>query len=132
MTLSVFDLLQAARLMTASLSALTCDTCSARYGIMLACWQGEPRERPTFPALVEILGDLLQENSLPVRILQNPYVSVDSVIISEHYTLPSLYFNSAGYNIDRMANGVYFSDYVKSFFYFILGNPVQCVSELRG
>uniref|UniRef100_A0A672TH19 Vascular endothelial growth factor receptor 3 n=1 Tax=Sinocyclocheilus grahami TaxID=75366 RepID=A0A672TH19_SINGR len=47
------------------------------YGIMLACWQGEPRERPTFPALVEILGDLLQENSLP------------------HYTLPSLYFNSA-------------------------------------
>uniref|UniRef100_A0A8C1MZY1 Vascular endothelial growth factor receptor 3 n=1 Tax=Cyprinus carpio TaxID=7962 RepID=A0A8C1MZY1_CYPCA len=35
------------------------------YGIMLACWQGEPRERPTFPALVEILGDLLQENSLP-------------------------------------------------------------------
>ncbi|KTG32589.1 hypothetical protein cypCar_00015756 [Cyprinus carpio] len=37
------------------------------YGIMLACWQGEPRERPTFPALVEILGDLLQENSLPVR-----------------------------------------------------------------
>ncbi|XP_051514996.1 vascular endothelial growth factor receptor 3 isoform X3 [Myxocyprinus asiaticus] len=35
------------------------------YGIMLACWQGVPRERPTFPALVEILGDLLQENSLP-------------------------------------------------------------------
>ncbi|XP_056124917.1 vascular endothelial growth factor receptor 3 isoform X1 [Rhinichthys klamathensis goyatoka] len=35
------------------------------YGIMLACWQGEPKERPMFPALVEILGDLLQENSLP-------------------------------------------------------------------
>ncbi|KAF7707139.1 vascular endothelial growth factor receptor 3 isoform X2 [Silurus meridionalis] len=35
------------------------------YGIMLACWQGEPRERPTFPALVGILGDLLQDNSLP-------------------------------------------------------------------
>ncbi|TST60378.1 Vascular endothelial growth factor receptor 3 [Bagarius yarrelli] len=35
------------------------------YGIMLACWQGEPRERPTFPSLVEILGDLLQDNSLP-------------------------------------------------------------------
>ncbi|KAM6977833.1 vascular endothelial growth factor receptor 3 [Aplochiton taeniatus] len=34
------------------------------YGIMLACWQGEPRERPTFPALVEILGDLLQDNGL--------------------------------------------------------------------
>ncbi|KAG5263725.1 hypothetical protein AALO_G00267910 [Alosa alosa] len=35
------------------------------YGIMLACWQGEPRERPTFPALVEFLGDLLQDNGLP-------------------------------------------------------------------
>ncbi|MGH0139127.1 UNVERIFIED_CONTAM: hypothetical protein FKN15_068848 [Acipenser sinensis] len=34
------------------------------YRIMLACWQGEPRERPTFSALVEILGDLLQENVL--------------------------------------------------------------------
>lgn len=40
---------------------------AGRYGIMLACWQGEPRERPTFPALMEILGDLLQDNSLPVR-----------------------------------------------------------------
>uniref|UniRef100_A0AAQ5YM85 Vascular endothelial growth factor receptor 3 n=1 Tax=Amphiprion ocellaris TaxID=80972 RepID=A0AAQ5YM85_AMPOC len=36
------------------------------YGIMLACWQGEPKDRPTFPALVQILGDLLQDNSLPV------------------------------------------------------------------
>ncbi|XP_017282147.3 vascular endothelial growth factor receptor 3 isoform X2 [Kryptolebias marmoratus] len=35
------------------------------YGIMLACWQGEPKERPTFPALVQILADLLQDNSLP-------------------------------------------------------------------
>uniref|UniRef100_A0AAQ5XVF3 Vascular endothelial growth factor receptor 3 n=1 Tax=Amphiprion ocellaris TaxID=80972 RepID=A0AAQ5XVF3_AMPOC len=35
------------------------------YGIMLACWQGEPKDRPTFPALVQILGDLLQDNSLP-------------------------------------------------------------------
>uniref|UniRef100_A0A672YZK7 Vascular endothelial growth factor receptor 3 n=1 Tax=Sphaeramia orbicularis TaxID=375764 RepID=A0A672YZK7_9TELE len=35
------------------------------YGIMLACWQGEPKERPTFPALVQILGDLLQDNGLP-------------------------------------------------------------------
>uniref|UniRef100_A0A4W4F5H3 Vascular endothelial growth factor receptor 3 n=1 Tax=Electrophorus electricus TaxID=8005 RepID=A0A4W4F5H3_ELEEL len=35
------------------------------YGIMLACWQGEPKERPTFPVLLEILGDLLQDNSLP-------------------------------------------------------------------
>uniref|UniRef100_A0AAQ4PAT5 Vascular endothelial growth factor receptor 3 n=1 Tax=Gasterosteus aculeatus aculeatus TaxID=481459 RepID=A0AAQ4PAT5_GASAC len=36
------------------------------YGIMLACWHGEPKERPPFPALVQILGDLLQDNSLPV------------------------------------------------------------------
>ncbi|XP_076878856.1 vascular endothelial growth factor receptor 3 isoform X2 [Brachyhypopomus gauderio] len=35
------------------------------YGVMLACWQGQPKERPTFPVLVEILGDLLQDNSLP-------------------------------------------------------------------
>uniref|UniRef100_A0A671VHP6 Vascular endothelial growth factor receptor 3 n=1 Tax=Sparus aurata TaxID=8175 RepID=A0A671VHP6_SPAAU len=35
------------------------------YGIMLACWHGEPKGRPTFPALVQILGDLLQDNSLP-------------------------------------------------------------------
>ncbi|KAM6923628.1 vascular endothelial growth factor receptor 3 [Xenentodon cancila] len=35
------------------------------YGIMLTCWQGEPKERPTFPALVQILGDLLQDNGLP-------------------------------------------------------------------
>uniref|UniRef100_A0A8K9V6B1 Vascular endothelial growth factor receptor 3 n=1 Tax=Oncorhynchus mykiss TaxID=8022 RepID=A0A8K9V6B1_ONCMY len=37
------------------------------YGIMLACWQGEPRERPPFQALVDILGDLLQDDNLPVR-----------------------------------------------------------------
>ncbi|XP_060935672.1 vascular endothelial growth factor receptor 3 [Limanda limanda] len=35
------------------------------YGIMLACWYGEPKERPTFPALMQILGDLLLDNSLP-------------------------------------------------------------------
>lgn len=39
---------------------------TGRYGIMLACWHGEPKERPTFPLLVQILGDLLQDNSLPV------------------------------------------------------------------
>lgn len=39
---------------------------AGRYGIMLACWHGEPKERPVFPALVQILGDLLQDNSLPV------------------------------------------------------------------
>uniref|UniRef100_A0A4W4F3F1 Vascular endothelial growth factor receptor 3 n=1 Tax=Electrophorus electricus TaxID=8005 RepID=A0A4W4F3F1_ELEEL len=45
------------------------------YGIMLACWQGEPKERPTFPVLLEILGDLLQDNSLPVRDFANIYRS---------------------------------------------------------
>ncbi|XP_077387767.1 vascular endothelial growth factor receptor kdr-like isoform X2 [Festucalex cinctus] len=30
------------------------------YQTMLACWQGEPQERPTFTELVEQLGDLLQ------------------------------------------------------------------------
>lgn len=29
---------------------------------MLNCWYGDPKERPTFSDLVEILGDLLQEN----------------------------------------------------------------------
>uniref|UniRef100_A0A8C8SSF0 Vascular endothelial growth factor receptor 3 n=1 Tax=Pelusios castaneus TaxID=367368 RepID=A0A8C8SSF0_9SAUR len=32
------------------------------YRIMLNCWHGDPKERPTFSDLVEILGDLLQEN----------------------------------------------------------------------
>ncbi|KAM9310211.1 LOW QUALITY PROTEIN: vascular endothelial growth factor receptor 3 [Pholidichthys leucotaenia] len=34
------------------------------YG-KLACWYREPKRRPTFHALVQILGDLLQDNSLP-------------------------------------------------------------------
>lgn len=32
------------------------------YRIMLNSWQGEPKDRPTFSDLVEILGDLLQAN----------------------------------------------------------------------
>ncbi|XP_053232936.1 vascular endothelial growth factor receptor 3 isoform X2 [Podarcis raffonei] len=32
------------------------------YRIMLSCWYGDPKERPTFSDLVEILGNLLQEN----------------------------------------------------------------------
>ncbi|KFO08296.1 Vascular endothelial growth factor receptor 3, partial [Balearica regulorum gibbericeps] len=32
------------------------------YRIMLTCWHGDPKERPTFSDLVEILGNLLQEN----------------------------------------------------------------------
>ncbi|PKU36101.1 vascular endothelial growth factor receptor hypothetical protein [Limosa lapponica baueri] len=32
------------------------------YRIMLSCWHSDPKERPTFSDLVEILGNLLQEN----------------------------------------------------------------------
>ncbi|GCB61339.1 hypothetical protein scyTo_0012898, partial [Scyliorhinus torazame] len=32
------------------------------YRIMLGSWQGEPKDRPTFSDLVELLGDLLQAN----------------------------------------------------------------------
>ncbi|XP_043559067.1 vascular endothelial growth factor receptor 3 isoform X1 [Chiloscyllium plagiosum] len=32
------------------------------YRIMLSSWQGEPKDRPTFSDLVELLGDLLQAN----------------------------------------------------------------------
>uniref|UniRef100_G1K3G8 Vascular endothelial growth factor receptor 3 n=1 Tax=Xenopus tropicalis TaxID=8364 RepID=G1K3G8_XENTR len=37
------------------------------YRIMLSCWHGDPKERPTFTDLVEILGDLLQENVQQVK-----------------------------------------------------------------
>lgn len=33
---------------------------SDSYGIMWACWEKNPEDRPSFTALVEILGDLLQ------------------------------------------------------------------------
>uniref|UniRef100_A0A8C6TGS2 Vascular endothelial growth factor receptor 3 n=1 Tax=Neogobius melanostomus TaxID=47308 RepID=A0A8C6TGS2_9GOBI len=39
-----------------------CKRLKTAYGIMLGCWQGEPKERPQFRALVQILGDLLQDN----------------------------------------------------------------------
>ncbi|XP_061542275.1 LOW QUALITY PROTEIN: vascular endothelial growth factor receptor 3 [Phycodurus eques] len=42
------------------------------YGIMLACWDGEPKERPPFPTLVQTLADLLQDNSLPDGKDDNP------------------------------------------------------------
>lgn len=37
------------------------------YRIMLSCWHGDPKERPTFSDLVEILGNLLQENVQQVK-----------------------------------------------------------------
>lgn len=33
---------------------------SDSYSIMMACWENNPEDRPSFSALVEILGDLLQ------------------------------------------------------------------------
>ncbi|XP_061642648.1 vascular endothelial growth factor receptor 3 isoform X3 [Phyllopteryx taeniolatus] len=42
------------------------------YGIMLACWDGEPKERPPFPTLVQTLADLLQDNNLPDGKDDNP------------------------------------------------------------
>lgn len=33
---------------------------SDSYSIMWACWENNPEDRPSFTALVEILGDLLQ------------------------------------------------------------------------
>ncbi|NXK86745.1 VGFR3 factor, partial [Formicarius rufipectus] len=37
------------------------------YRIMLSCWHSDPKERPTFSDLVEILGNLLQENVQQVK-----------------------------------------------------------------
>uniref|UniRef100_A0A5F8GP28 Vascular endothelial growth factor receptor 3 n=1 Tax=Monodelphis domestica TaxID=13616 RepID=A0A5F8GP28_MONDO len=41
--------------------------------IMLSCWSGDPKERPAFSDLVEILGDLLQENVQQVNPCFPPY-----------------------------------------------------------
>uniref|UniRef100_A0AAQ5X4Y8 Vascular endothelial growth factor receptor 3 n=1 Tax=Amphiprion ocellaris TaxID=80972 RepID=A0AAQ5X4Y8_AMPOC len=74
------------------------------YGIMLACWQGEPKDRPTFPALVQILGDLLQDNNyIPLNHSQNSeddgFSQASSGPASEEElrmacnTLPTRYYN---------------------------------------
>ena len=38
-----------------------------RRRIMLSCWAGDPKERPAFSDLVEILGNLLQGRAQQVR-----------------------------------------------------------------
>uniref|UniRef100_A0A8C3C633 Vascular endothelial growth factor receptor 3 n=1 Tax=Cairina moschata TaxID=8855 RepID=A0A8C3C633_CAIMO len=48
------------------------------YRIMLSCWHGDPKERPTFSDLVEILGNLLQENVQQVKISLCPRTAPDS------------------------------------------------------
>lgn len=40
-----------------------------RRRIMLSCWSGDPRERPAFSELVEMLGDLLQGGGRQVSAL---------------------------------------------------------------
>uniref|UniRef100_A0AAZ3SAC6 Vascular endothelial growth factor receptor 3 n=1 Tax=Oncorhynchus tshawytscha TaxID=74940 RepID=A0AAZ3SAC6_ONCTS len=59
------------------------------YGIMLACWQGEPRERPPFQALVDILGDLLQDDRLPDYIPLNPSQSSEEDSFSHASSRPA-------------------------------------------
>uniref|UniRef100_A0A8C7J1A1 Vascular endothelial growth factor receptor 3 n=1 Tax=Oncorhynchus kisutch TaxID=8019 RepID=A0A8C7J1A1_ONCKI len=59
------------------------------YGIMLACWQGEPRERPPFQALVDILGDLLQDDSLPDYIPLNTSQSSEEDSFSQASSRPA-------------------------------------------
>ena len=45
-----------------------------RYQVMLDCWLSEPGLRPTFPELVEKIGDVLQEGSKGVGQLFTPYL----------------------------------------------------------
>lgn len=42
--------------------------CVCSYSTMLACWEADPSDRPTFTNLVETLGDLLQARVQQVRI----------------------------------------------------------------
>lgn len=39
-----------------------------RRSVMLSCWSGDPKERPAFSELVEILGDLLQGGGRQVSV----------------------------------------------------------------
>ena len=33
-----------------------------RHKVMLACWEAEPEDRPSFTKLVDIMGDFLEDN----------------------------------------------------------------------
>ncbi|XP_061690648.1 vascular endothelial growth factor receptor kdr-like isoform X2 [Syngnathoides biaculeatus] len=50
------------------------------YQTMLDCWQGEPRERPTFTELVEQLGDLLQAS---VQQEGKHYIPINTALLAK-------------------------------------------------
>ncbi|XP_008324956.1 vascular endothelial growth factor receptor kdr-like isoform X2 [Cynoglossus semilaevis] len=50
------------------------------YQTMLDCWQGEPKERPTFTELVEQLGDLLQAS---VQQEGKHYIPVNTALLAQ-------------------------------------------------
>uniref|UniRef100_A0A4W3HCX7 Vascular endothelial growth factor receptor 3 n=1 Tax=Callorhinchus milii TaxID=7868 RepID=A0A4W3HCX7_CALMI len=86
------------------------------YRIMLGCWQGEPRDRPTFSDLVELLGDLLQANVQQVRapsvdkeshLSCSPRNPIALCVLSRYYNCLLLHGYPAG------------------------GNPVVCPSRVK-
>ncbi|XP_041653989.1 vascular endothelial growth factor receptor kdr-like [Cheilinus undulatus] len=50
------------------------------YQTMLDCWQGEPRDRPTFTELVERLGDLLQAS---VQQEGKHYIPINTALLAK-------------------------------------------------
>ncbi|XP_066555062.1 vascular endothelial growth factor receptor 1 isoform X2 [Amia ocellicauda] len=76
------------------------------YNTMLACWEAEPRERPTFPQLVETLGDLLQasvkqdgKDYIPLNTVLSPSSAAPSSgegTAAGELLGPRLSFHSAG------------------------------------
>uniref|UniRef100_A0A7N4PBZ1 Vascular endothelial growth factor receptor 3 n=1 Tax=Sarcophilus harrisii TaxID=9305 RepID=A0A7N4PBZ1_SARHA len=72
--------------------------------IMLSCWSGDPKERPAFSDLVEILGDLLQENVQQVNTCFSPYLDqLDSACLGitfwdeSHFCLIYTYYNCVSF-----------------------------------
>ncbi|XP_039601441.1 vascular endothelial growth factor receptor 1 isoform X2 [Polypterus senegalus] len=53
------------------------------YKIMLACWENDPKERPTFSELVKQLGDLLQAN---VQQDGKDYIPLNTILKPMHTT----------------------------------------------
>uniref|UniRef100_A0A674KDL3 Vascular endothelial growth factor receptor 3 n=1 Tax=Terrapene triunguis TaxID=2587831 RepID=A0A674KDL3_9SAUR len=83
------------------------------YRIMLSCWHGDPKERPTFSDLVEILGDLLQENVQQVRFSCTVIIQHQTAL--GQFSSNSLFFLSllaillASYLLKHLKNLIYFT-----------------------